>query len=176
MCTCKFSNPSISFSLILHNDYKLVIFVRIKSVSCLDELFEQEKYDEVAQIVVSTFESDFGCTTVGKMGRPAQLGMLLHSFWYTDFDKCFLWCEECLFESYPYYSRPGPNRQQWEGVVQKCLLMMQQIIKNKSRAVGEFSYFITVGKSQINTESIEILITNVCKKIQKCNSFFFYHV
>ncbi|XP_044767142.1 uncharacterized protein LOC123323022 [Coccinella septempunctata] len=136
----------------------------IKSVSCLEELFDQAKYNEVAEIVVSTFESDSGYPTVGKIGRPTQLGMLLHSFWFTDFDKCFLWCEECLFESYPHYTKPGPNRPQWEAIVEKCLLMMLEIIKNKSRNI------VDVLPDDKKARLTETLARIICKQIYTENS------
>ncbi|KAL3275832.1 hypothetical protein HHI36_020575 [Cryptolaemus montrouzieri] len=136
----------------------------IKSVSCLEDLYNREKYKEVAEIVKSTFASDSGCPTYGKVGRPAQLGMLLHALWFTDFDQCFIWSEECLFEAHAFYTRPGPDRIRWESVVEKCLGIMHEIIKHKTRDI------IDLLPNKNRARLTETLAKIICKQINTENS------
>lgn len=71
------------------------------------------------------------------MGRPAQIGMLLHALWFTDFTECFIWAEECLYESLDHFLVPSPDRNKWEMVIQKCVGMMLEIIKSETVSVGK---------------------------------------
>ncbi|KAK9871634.1 hypothetical protein WA026_013014 [Henosepilachna vigintioctopunctata] len=154
---CGFISIEVAKKILNHLDM-------IKSISCLEDLFNQEKYKDVADIVKSTFAPNSGCPTFGKVGRPAQLGMLLHSLWFTDFGQCFIWSEECLFEANVHYNRPGPDRTRWEKVVEKCLGIMHEIIKHESRNVVEL---LSNNKKARLTETLAKII---CKQINAENT------
>lgn len=66
------------------------------------------------------------------MGRPAQLGMLLHALWYTDIIDCFIWTEECLNESLRNFLKTSKDYSKWEMVLVKCLLFLNDIIKSET--------------------------------------------
>jgi hypothetical protein len=110
----------------------------ITSLNCIEELFNSEKYRDVAEILKLTFNSSGHHPTSGKMGRPAQLAMLLHSLWYTDLTECFVWTEECLYEALSHFLKPTTDSDKWEKVVEKCLAFFQEIIKMETVGVGRF--------------------------------------
>lgn len=103
----------------------------------LETLYEMKDYKTVADVIKTTFSNGRNHPTCGKMGRPAQIGMLLHALWYTDFTECFVWAEECLYESLDYFLVPSPDRNRWEMVIQKCVAMMLEIIKSETVSVGK---------------------------------------
>lgn len=70
--------------------------------------------------------------TYGRMGRPAQLGMLLHSLWYTDTVDCFIWTEECINVSLKSFLKPQKDSDKWEMVLLKCLMFLNEIIKSET--------------------------------------------
>ncbi|XP_017772871.1 PREDICTED: calcineurin-binding protein cabin-1-like [Nicrophorus vespilloides] len=107
----------------------------IHSLSRLDELFNGQMYEEVANILKTTFTSSSNNVTCGKIGRPAQLGMLMHALWFTNLTECFLWTEECLNETLGHYLKPTTYEDKWEMVLEKCLAIMQEVIKNETVAV-----------------------------------------
>lgn len=76
------------------------------------------------------------------MGRPAQLGMLLHSLWYTDITDCFVWTEECLFESLGHFVKPAKDGDKWEMVIEKCLGIFLEIIKMETVSIGKCLSFL----------------------------------
>lgn len=92
----------------------------------------------------TTFGSCTSHPSCGRMGRPAQIGMLLHSLWYTDLTECFVWCEECLYESLSHFLTPSHMADKWEMVIQKCLLIMVEIIKKETVSIGIVHFLITV--------------------------------
>lgn len=83
----------------------------------------------------STFKSN-NRATCKKLTRPAQLAMLLHSLWFTDFSECFIWAEECLYEAMDYFIKPKEEDAKWTAVTEKCLLIMQEIIKSETVNIG----------------------------------------
>lgn len=111
-------------------------FLRIDSLSRLEELFDNQRYTEVAEIIKNTFNS-INHPTYGKIGRPAQIGMLLHALWFTDISDCFVWTEECLYEALDYLLKPKRYEDKWEAIAEKCLLIMQEIIKMETVSVGK---------------------------------------
>lgn len=105
----------------------------INSLGCVEHLYNSEIYDEVVEIIKSTFSNrSRHHPQVGRLGRPAQLGLLLHSLWFTDLTQCFIWTEECLHESYNYFMKPGKDSEKWEKILEKCLAMLFEIIKKET--------------------------------------------
>lgn len=105
----------------------------INSLGTVENLYNSEKYDEVAAIIKNTFVTHRRHhPQVGRLGRPAQLGMLLHSLWFTDLSDCFIWTEECLYESYDHFMKPAKDSDKWEKIVEKCLGILHEIIKKET--------------------------------------------
>lgn len=122
-------------------DYYILTF-RINSLSQLEQLYDAKEYTKVADILKTTFGSCTSHPSCGRMGRPAQIGMLLHSLWYTDLTECFVWCEECLFESLSHFLTPLHMADKWEMVIQKCFLIMVEIIKKETVSIGNVHFVI----------------------------------
>lgn len=70
------------------------------------------------------------------MSRQAQLAMLLHSLWFIDFADCFVWSEECLCEALGQYLTVKHVDDKWIGVIEKCILIMQEIINKETVGIG----------------------------------------
>lgn len=105
----------------------------INSLGCVENLYNAEKYTEVAAIIKSTFLTHARHhPQVGRLGRPAQLGVLLHSLWFTDLTECFIWTEECLSESYDHFMKPSKECDKWEKILEKCLAILHEIIKKET--------------------------------------------
>lgn len=111
------------------------LLARIDSLTQLESLYEQKEYRKVADIVKTTFSGGFR-PTYGRTGRPAQIGMLLHSLWYTDQADCLVWAEECLHETLDYLLVPSPDRSRWEMVIRKCLAMLLEIIERETVSIS----------------------------------------
>lgn len=109
----------------------------MNSLSQLEKLYEMKEYTKVATILKSTFGIYGNHPTSGRMGRPAQLGILLHSLWFTDIMDCFIWTEECLHESLQHFVKPSKDRDKWEMVIEKCLGIFLEIIKMETVSIGE---------------------------------------
>ncbi|KAJ8933154.1 hypothetical protein NQ314_014181 [Rhamnusium bicolor] len=107
----------------------------INSLGTVENLFNLEKYTEVAEILKLTFNNSGNHPQVGRMGRPAQLGLLLHSLWFTDLTECFIWAEECLHEALDHYLKPRKDLDKWEKIVEKCLAILNEIIKKETVSV-----------------------------------------
>lgn len=103
-------------------------------MSQLEKLYDSQKYGEVASILKLTFKMS-NPPTHGRMGRPAQLGMLLHSLWYTDIIDCFIWTEECLNECLKKFLKPQKDSEKWEMVLVKCLMFLNDIIKSETVSI-----------------------------------------
>lgn len=52
--------------------------------------------------------------------------------------ECFVWTEECLFESVDNYIRPKKDHEKWEMLVDKCLLFLFEIIKFETICVSKY--------------------------------------
>lgn len=105
----------------------------INSLSCVENLYNSEKYIEVAEIIKTTFAIHTRHhPQVGRLGRPAQLGMLLHSLWFTDLTECFIWTEACLCEAYEHFMKLGKDSEKWEKILEKCLAILHEIIKKET--------------------------------------------
>ncbi|XP_022907944.2 calcineurin-binding protein cabin-1-like isoform X2 [Onthophagus taurus] len=130
----------------------------IDSLTQLEKLFDSQKYAEVAEILKLTFNIS-NPPTYGRMGRPAQLGMLLHSLWYTDLENCFVWSEECLHESLKYFIKPTSDGDKWEMILNKCILIMIEIIKKETISVVDN---LTVEKRARLVESLAMIC---CRQI-----------
>lgn len=78
--------------------------------------------------------------TSKKITRQAQLGMLLHSLWFTDFSECFLWSEECLYEALDHFLKLKQTDDKWNAIVEKCVLIMYEIIKVETVGIGMLAY------------------------------------
>lgn len=105
----------------------------INSLGCVENLYNSEKYNEVSAIIKGTFENHTRHhPQVGRLGRPAQLGLLLHSLWFTDLTDCFIWTEECLYESYDHFMKPSKDSDKWEKMIEKCLSILHEIIKKET--------------------------------------------
>lgn len=121
-------------------------------------------YKKVADVIKTTFSSGrHHHPTCGRMGRPAQIGMLLHALWFTDLTECFVWTEECLYESLDHFLVPSPDRNKWEMVIQKCLAMMLEIIK--SETVSVIDYLSPERRARL----VETLARIVCKQLNADN-------
>ncbi|CAH0547224.1 unnamed protein product [Brassicogethes aeneus] len=108
----------------------------INSLSSVENLYKEQKYTQVANIIKATFTSPGSNNIqVGRMGRPAQLGILLHSLWFTDMNECFVWTEVCLYESLENYLKPSKDHDKWEKMVDKCLAILHEIIKSETVSV-----------------------------------------
>lgn len=105
------------------------------SLSRLEELYDKQQYVEVADIIKNTFKS-FSRPRYKRMTRQAQLAMLLHALWYVDFSECFIWSEECLYEAVENYIKNNQNDEKWIAVIEKCLLIMRDIIKKETVIIG----------------------------------------
>ncbi|KAK4873288.1 hypothetical protein RN001_015317 [Aquatica leii] len=101
----------------------------IDSLSRLEQLYNLKSYKEVVDILKASFLCIGSPPTFGKMGRPAQLGMLMDSLWYLDKSECFVWSEKCFHESVERLLHPKKDQTKWELVLKKCLEMMQEIIR-----------------------------------------------
>ncbi|XP_063910388.1 calcineurin-binding protein cabin-1-like isoform X2 [Zophobas morio] len=135
----------------------------ITSLNCIEELYNGEKYRDVAEILKLTFNSSGNHPTCGKMGRPAQLAMLMHSLWYTDLTECFVWTEECLFEAVGHFLKPVRNADKWEKIVEKCLAFFQEIIKMETVGV------VDALSEDKRARLIETLAKIVCKQLNTDN-------
>lgn len=109
----------------------------ITSLTCVEDFYNNEKYREVFGILKLTFNTTGGHPTSGKMGRPAQLAMLLHSLWFTNLTECFVWTEECLFEALGHFLKPSADADKWEKIVEKCLAFFHEIIKMETVSVSK---------------------------------------
>ncbi|GJQ83227.1 hypothetical protein Trydic_g8826 [Trypoxylus dichotomus] len=127
---CNVINESIINALLKNSEM-------IECLSQLEKLYDSQKYNEVAQVLKLTFAMS-NPPTYGRMGRPAQLGMLLHSLWYTDTIECFIWTEECLNECLRHFLKPHKDSEKWEMVVIKCLLFLHDIIKNETVTILDY--------------------------------------
>lgn len=117
-----------------------IFYYRIDSLSRLDQLFHSKHYTEVAEILKTTFVCIGGPPTCGRMGRPAQLGMLMDSLWYTDQKECFIWTEKCLRETVEHFIKPQKERLKWELVLKKCLEILNLIIKEETVSIGTLKF------------------------------------
>ncbi|XP_056640755.1 calcineurin-binding protein cabin-1-like isoform X2 [Diorhabda sublineata] len=106
----------------------------INSLTAVENLFNAEKYSQVAEILKETFNGG-PCPQVGRMGRPAQLGLLMHSLWFTDMGQCFVWTEECLYEAFEQHLKFTKDQEKWEKIVEKCLAILYEIIKRDTVCV-----------------------------------------
>ncbi|XP_066152387.1 calcineurin-binding protein cabin-1-like isoform X2 [Euwallacea fornicatus] len=135
----------------------------INSLGNIENLFNAQKYAEVADVLKHTFNSG-SYSKVGRMGRPAQLGILMHSLWFTDWEDCFIWTEECLNEAVLSWGKPNTDQDKWEKIIEKCLGIFQEIIKKetvsiidklteekRSRLVESLAKIIS---KQLNTEGV----------------------
>nr|XP_023024842.1 calcineurin-binding protein cabin-1-like isoform X2 [Leptinotarsa decemlineata] len=107
----------------------------IKSLATVEGLFSAEKYTQVADILKVTFNDSGVHPQVGRMGRPAQLGLLMHSLWFTDMSQCFVWTEECLNEAFDQYVKVSKDHDKWEKIIEKCLAILHEIIKQETVGV-----------------------------------------
>lgn len=123
-----------------------------------------KEYTKVAEVIKTTFSSSANHPSCGRMGRPAQIGMLLHALWYTDLTECFVWSEECLYESLDHFLVPAPDRNKWEMVIQKCLAMMLEIIKSETVSVVDYL------PEEKRARLVESLARIVCKQINAENA------
>lgn len=115
----------------------------VTSLNCIEDLYNKEEYREVADIIKLTFAVSENPPICGRMGRPAQLAMLMHSLWYIDLYECFVWTEECLFEAVVYFLKHSRDYSKWEKIIDKCLAFCQEIIRMETVAVGlYFIYFL----------------------------------
>ncbi|XP_050312415.1 calcineurin-binding protein cabin-1-like isoform X8 [Anthonomus grandis grandis] len=130
----------------------------ITSMEGVETLFSEKKYREAADIVKKTFPYG-GCYKVGTMGRPAQLGILMHSLWYTDLSECFIWTEECLNEAVTTLNRSHSNRDPWEKILDKCLIFCQEIINKESVCVTDKL------PAEKRTRLVENLVKIICKSL-----------
>lgn len=143
---------------------------RIDSLSRVEDLYEKEAYDEVAEILKLTFNSSNSKVTYGKIGRQAQLGMLMHSLWYTNQTDCFIWTEKCLHEALKFVIKPTTDFDKWEMVVEKCLLIMYELIKCETVRIIDIlqddkrcrlvETLTTLCRKQINTEQTRMPMQN----------------
>ncbi|CAG9860246.1 unnamed protein product [Phyllotreta striolata] len=101
----------------------------ISSLSLVENMYNSEKYREVADILKATFNGG-PCLQVGRLGRPAQLGILMHSLWYLNKTECFIWTEECLNEAFDQYLKLNKDQDKWEKILEKCLAILYEIIKS----------------------------------------------
>ncbi|XP_076263012.1 calcineurin-binding protein cabin-1-like isoform X2 [Rhynchophorus ferrugineus] len=142
----------------------------IISLTNVETLFNSQNYQEVIDILKQTFGSG-SYSKVGRMGRPAQLGILLHSLWYTDWGECFVWTEECLNEALQNYGKLNADHEKWEKIIEKCLGIFHEIIKketfsiidklsedNRCRLVDGLSRIVCI---QLNTEGSVIPFNSV---------------
>lgn len=119
--------------------YLLHTYFRVNSLGTVQNLYKEERYVEVAEIIKATFSlPGSNSIQVGRVGRPAQLGFLLHSLWFTNTTDCFIWTEECFKESLDNYLKPNKDYEKWEGMVQKCLSILQEIIKSDTVSICKY--------------------------------------
>ncbi|XP_050504043.1 calcineurin-binding protein cabin-1 isoform X3 [Diabrotica virgifera virgifera] len=109
----------------------------INSLSTVENLFNSEKYKEAADILKDTFNGG-PCPQVGRMGRPAQLGILMHSLWFMDKGQCFIWTEQSLNEAFEQHLKFSKDQDKWEKVLEKCLAILFEIIKQDTICVVDF--------------------------------------
>lgn len=112
-------------------------FYRIDSLCRLESLYASESYAEIATILKTTFGYNGNFPTAGRVGRPAQLAMLMHSLWYLDRTQCFVWTEVCLGECVSHLVKPDRDRIKWEQVLNKCIAILCEIIKGETVCIGE---------------------------------------
>ncbi|EFA00717.1 hypothetical protein TcasGA2_TC003597 [Tribolium castaneum] len=136
----------------------------ITSLNCIETLYNSEKYREVAEILKLTFNSSGNHPTCGKMGRPAQLAMLMHSLWFTDLTECFVWTEECLYEALTHFLKPTRDADKWEKIVEKCLAFFQEIIKMETVGV------VDALSEEKRARLVETLAKIVCKQLNTENA------
>lgn len=129
----------------------------INSLETVESLYNSEKYVEVSEILKQTFNNSGNHPSVGRMGRPAQLGLLLHSLWFTDLTECFIWAEECLFEALDHYLKPRKDADKWEKIVEKCLAICHEIVKKETVSVID----------SLNEDGRARLVESLCKIISK---------
>uniref|UniRef100_A0AAR5P9I3 Calcineurin-binding protein cabin-1 MEF2-binding domain-containing protein n=1 Tax=Dendroctonus ponderosae TaxID=77166 RepID=A0AAR5P9I3_DENPD len=130
----------------------------IISLGNIENLFNSQKYSEVADILKETFFSG-SYSKVGRMGRPAQLGILMHSLWFTDWEDCFIWTEECLNEAIRNYVSRNTDYDKWEKIVGKCLGIFQEIINKESVSI------IDKLTEEKRRRLVENLVKIVCKQL-----------
>ncbi|XP_031357687.1 calcineurin-binding protein cabin-1-like isoform X2 [Photinus pyralis] len=128
----------------------------IDSLSHLEHLYNAKSYREVTNILQATFVCIGNPPTFGRMGRPAQLGMLMDSLWFLDKAECFLWSEKCFQEAVERFTNPPKDADKWELVLKKCLEMMHDVIKTETVAI------IDVLPPEQNVRLIENLCRTVC--------------
>ncbi|XP_049819856.1 calcineurin-binding protein cabin-1-like isoform X2 [Aethina tumida] len=130
----------------------------VNSLGTVQNLYKEERYVEVAEIIKATFSlPGSNSIQVGRVGRPAQLGFLLHSLWFTNTTDCFIWTEECFKESLDNYLKPNKDYEKWEGMVQKCLSILQEIIKSDTVSILDV----------LNEDKRKRLVESLCKIICK---------
>lgn len=110
---------------------------RIDSLCRLESLYASESYSEITTILKTTFDYNDNFPTAGRVGRPAQLAMLMHSFWYLDRTQCFVWTEVCLCECVSHLIKPAQDQVKWEQVLNKCVAILCEIIKAETVCIGE---------------------------------------
>ncbi|XP_060519435.1 calcineurin-binding protein cabin-1-like isoform X2 [Cylas formicarius] len=130
----------------------------ISSLGNVENLYNSGQYKEVSDIIKQTFVAG-SHPKVGRMGRPAQLGFLLHSLWYTDMGECFIWAEECFHEAMQNYQQPNLDRDKWEKIIEKCLGIFQDGIKQESVCI------IDVLSEEKRCRLVECLSKLVCKQL-----------
>ncbi|CAH1130403.1 unnamed protein product [Ceutorhynchus assimilis] len=135
----------------------------INSLGNVEQLFNAQNYTEAAEILKQTFLSGI-YSKVGRMGRPAQLGILMHSLYYTNWEECFIWTEECLHEAVVSYSKPNSDQDKWEMIIKKCLLIFQEIIKKETVSI------IDKLKEDKRCRLVESLVKIVCKQLNTENT------
>ncbi|KAK5640159.1 hypothetical protein RI129_010970 [Pyrocoelia pectoralis] len=105
----------------------------IDSLSRLEQLYNAKSYKEVADILQATFMCIGNPPTFGRMGRPAQLGMLMDSLWFLDKGECFIWSEKCFQEAVDHFVNPVKDKDKWELVLKKYQNI--RLIENLCRTV-----------------------------------------
>ncbi|KAF5296187.1 hypothetical protein FQA39_LY12641 [Lamprigera yunnana] len=127
----------------------------IESLSHLEQLYNLRSYREVVEILKATFLCVGAPPTFGRMGRSAQLGMLMDSLWFLNKDECFIWTEKCFNEAVDHFLVPKKHHDKWELVLKKCLEMMHEIIKLETVIVFDV----------LDEEYRYRLIENLCKTV-----------
>ncbi|KAL1517234.1 hypothetical protein ABEB36_001024 [Hypothenemus hampei] len=130
----------------------------ISSLGNVEIFFNNQRYREVAETLKQTFHCG-SYPKVGRMGRPAQLGILMHSLWFTDWDECFVWTEECLHEAVLNHGKSNADRDKWEKIIEKCLGIFREIIKKETVSI------IDKLQEDKRCRLVETLCKIVCKQL-----------
>lgn len=101
-------------------------------------MYNSQKYTEVADVLKNTFLTNNNLVNSGRMGRPAQIGILLHSLWFTDKTECFIWAEICLNEALEHFIKPKKNCFKWEMIIDKCVRILLEIVKLETVSICNF--------------------------------------